>query len=188
MHLHSLILNSLIMGLLGLTQPPSLNQASSQTPTRVIYAGLNCHPPELQLSCTWVQPSTKRALSFQHLNDSLNKSRLLLRKPLNSPPPPPSWAIQLLFLMQTSNMQSHPSSLSATRAPAIKDTPAPVCFRRPFKLKSKARSLEGAQRQQVWQGRCRINISSRLLEPHTIFSSCASAYSCEQELAMADIW
>lgn len=60
-------------------QPPELH---------VICSGLSCHPsPNSQLSCTWaLQPNTKHALSFQASDDSLNKFRVLLRKPLNFPP------------------------------------------------------------------------------------------------------
>ena len=64
----------------------------------------NSHAPAPERSLT-----LKHALSFQPENDSLNTFRVLLRKPLNFPSAP-AWAIQLLFLMRTSNMQSHPSS------------------------------------------------------------------------------
>lgn len=140
-----------------------------------------------QLSCTWKRPNSKRALSFQCPNDSLNKFRVLLRKPLNFPLQ--HELFKLLFLMRTSDMQSHPSSVSATQARLRKDTLAPIYFGA-IKVEKQCLSLEGAQRQQLWQGSRWINISSghTLLQPHTIFSSCAAVYSCEEELAMADIW
>ena len=62
--------------------------------------------------------NTKRALSSQDSSESLNIFRVLLRKPLCLFLQQAA-AIQLLFLMRTSDMQSHPSS-EAAKSPAVK--------------------------------------------------------------------
>lgn len=108
MILHSLIhfpcLNSASLYLIKASSPASQHQVTTSCDS---LGGLDSN-----FSC-----STKTCIVISVLNnESLNKFRVLLRKPLNFPLRHEG-AIQLLFLMRTTDMQSHPSSVSA---PAVR--------------------------------------------------------------------
>lgn len=86
--IHWLMVNLAKLNLPNSIKPHEQHHNTQQPPQlHVTYSRSSCHPSELRLSCAWAQPDSKRALSFQPSNDSLNKFRVLLRKPLNPTPP-----------------------------------------------------------------------------------------------------
>lgn len=91
------------------TSPPASEHQATTSATCDSLSGLN--------SQLFLQHQTCIVISALN-NESLNTFRVLLRKPLNFPLRREG-AIQLLFLMRTTDMQSHPSSVSAAPAPAV---------------------------------------------------------------------